>query len=291
MSTPRLPSRRTSALRTLALTALLLVGGAPAYAIDDDDRPAEPLVEVMVLGTYHMGNPGLDLNNMQADDVTTPKRQQELADVARLLAKFKPNKIALEYTSDAPDRSVARYAQFTTAELATSKDERVQIGFRLAKQLGHTVVYGIDEQSEKIDYFPFEPLMKFAERTGRQAEIAGPMEMGKEYVANLEKMQRKGTVADLLLWMNEPTDIDRQHGIGYLGVLPVGAGREQPGAELNAMWFLRNAKIFAKLAEVAQPGDKVLVVFGAGHNYWLRYFARATPGFQLAEPNDYLGNP
>ena len=73
--------------------------------------------------------------------------------------------------------------------------------------------------------------------------------------------------------------------------LPLGAGKEQPGADLNAMWFLRNAKIFAKLAEVTQPGDRVLVLFGAGHNYWLRYFARATPGFQLAEPNDYLGNP
>lgn len=276
----------------VAAAVLSLLATTPALAIDDDDdRPAEPLVEVMVLGTYHMGNPGLDLHNMQADDVTTPRRQKELEEVARLLAKFAPNKIALEFRSDAPDRSVAGYAQFTTADLSKSKDERVQIGFRLAKQLGHTVVYGIDEHSDTIDYFPFEPLMKFAERTGRQAEIAGPMEMGKEYVANLEKMQRKGTVADLLLWMNEPTDIDRQHGIGYLGVLPVGVGKEQPGAELNAMWFLRNAKIFAKLAEIAQPGDKVLVVFGAGHNYWLRYFARATPGFQLAEPNDYLGNP
>lgn len=282
------PTRCTS-FATLA--ALLMFATTPAFAIDDDDRPAEPLVEVMVLGTYHMDNPGLDLNNMQADDVTTPKRQQELEQVARLLAKFKPTKIAVEAVSEAPDRAVANYAKFTPADLAQSKDERVQIAYRLARQLGHSIVYGIDERSEKIDYFPFDPLMTFAKRTGREAELAGLLETGKEYVLNMEKMQRKGTVADLLLWLNEPTDIDRQHGVGYLDVLRVGAGTEQPGADLNAMWFLRNAKIFAKLAEVTQPGDRVLVVFGAGHNYWLRYFARATPGFQLAEPNDYLGNP
>lgn len=288
MRTP--PTRARTSFATLA--ALLILAASPAFAIDDDDdRPAEPLVEVMVLGTYHMGNPGLDLNNMQADDVTTPKRQKELAEVARLLAKFKPTKIAVEAVSDAPDRAVAGYAKFTPADLAKSKDERVQIAYRLAQQLGHATVYGIDEHSDTVDYFPFDPLLAFAKRTGREAELAGVMATGKEYVANMEKMQRKGTVADLLLWLNEPTDIDRQHGVGYLGVLPVGAGREQPGAELNAMWFLRNAKIFAKLSEVTQPGDRVLVVFGAGHNYWLRYFARATPGFQLAEPNDFLGNP
>src|ERR1035438_8610935 len=35
--------------------------------------------QVMVLGTYHMANPGRDIYNMQADDVRSPKRQQELA--------------------------------------------------------------------------------------------------------------------------------------------------------------------------------------------------------------------
>jgi hypothetical protein len=52
-----------------------LLGASPALA-------ALPPVEVMVLGTYHFGNPGLDLNNMKADSVLTPARQRELAAVA-----------------------------------------------------------------------------------------------------------------------------------------------------------------------------------------------------------------
>lgn len=39
-----------------------------------DARP-----EILVLGTYHMANPGHDIHNLQADDVLSPKRQQEIA--------------------------------------------------------------------------------------------------------------------------------------------------------------------------------------------------------------------
>ena len=50
--------------------------------------PAQPApkVEVMILGTYHMSNPGRDLHNMRADDVLAPKRQSELEAVASGLA-------------------------------------------------------------------------------------------------------------------------------------------------------------------------------------------------------------
>jgi hypothetical protein len=58
--------------------------------------------------------------------------------------------------------------------------------------------------------------------------------------------------------------------------------------DLNAAWYHRNAKIFAKLTQIARPGDRVLVVFGSGHAFWLRHLAQNTPGFTLVEPNGYL---
>src|SRR5689334_1114361 len=52
--------------------------------------------EILVLGTYHMVNPGHDLYNMQADDVQSPKRQQEIAELIETLKKFHPTKVAIE---------------------------------------------------------------------------------------------------------------------------------------------------------------------------------------------------
>jgi hypothetical protein len=39
--------------------------------------------EILVLGTYHMANPGADVYNIQADDVLSPKRQQEIGELDR----------------------------------------------------------------------------------------------------------------------------------------------------------------------------------------------------------------
>ena len=44
----------------------------------------------------------------------------------------------------------------------------------------------------------------------------------------------------------------------------------------------------AKLTTVTKPGDRVVVVFGAGHNYWLRHFAQETPGFSFVDPRPFL---
>jgi hypothetical protein len=74
----------------------------------------------------------------------------------------------------------------------------------------------------------------------------------------------------------------------YYPLLAVGDSKNLVGAELNAAWYQRNAKIFAKLHQVAKPGDRIFVLFGAGHNYWLRHFVKETPGYELVEATIYL---
>jgi hypothetical protein len=71
-------------------------------------------------------------------------------------------------------------------------------------------------------------------------------------------------------------------------MLAVGDKDQQTGADLNAGWYLRNAKIFGKLMHVAKPGDRVLVVYGSGHGFWLRHFASLTPGYRNVDVMPYL---
>lgn len=71
-------------------------------------------------------------------------------------------------------------------------------------------------------------------------------------------------------------------------MLRIGDGNEQPGAELNAYWYMRNAKMFGKIDMIAEPGDRVLVLAGSGHATWLRHFIERMPGYELVEPMPYI---
>jgi hypothetical protein len=53
-----------------------------------------------------------------------------------------------------------------------------------------------------------------------------------------------------------------------------------------ANWYRRNLHIFANIARVAQPGERVLVIMGSGHGTLLRQFVDESPDLDLvsAEP-------
>jgi hypothetical protein len=269
-------------LGLLAMAAASAASGAAA-------QPAPQPIEVMVLGTYHFGNPGLDLNNMKADDVTQPRRQAELEALAAALAQFRPTKVMIEAQPKSADLVDSGYARFTPAALGTDRNEIAQIGYRIAHRLGHKAVYAIDEQpgEGEPDYFPFDKVGTYAKDKGMDAELGAMMAEGAAVAAGMEEMQKTMTIGQILAERNRPATTAREQTL-YYGMLSFGDTERQPGAELNAMWYMRNAKIFGKLMQAAKPGDRILVVYGSGHNYWLRHFAQVTPGYVSVDPVPYL---
>jgi len=273
----------------IMMAALALAASAPAPAADA--QAASQPVEVMVLGTYHFDNPGLDLNNVRADDVLKPKRQAELAALAQAIAAWKPTKIMVERIAKTPDLEDPVYAGFTPDMFGRQRDERVQIAYRLAHALKLRKVHAIDEQpaAGEPDYFPFGKVAAFAGANGMQPRLDALMAKGAALAKETEEKQAGNTIAELLIDFNDPARPASSIDI-YYELLGIGNTEDQPGAELNAFWYMRNAKIFGKLMTAAEPGDRILVVYGSGHNYWLRHFAGSTPGFRNVDPLPYLRN-
>jgi hypothetical protein len=267
----------------IVLIASLLSVASAAYA-----QKVQP-VQVMVLGTYHFDNPGRDLHNPKVDDVLKPQRQRELEALAKALAEFRPNRIMVERVAKTSDLVDPHYSRFTPADLSKNRDERVQIGYRLASQLRLQMVYAIDEQSGpgEPDYFPFGNVAKWAEAHSAKQRLGAVMEKGAAASSEIEQLQKQGSIASALRELNQPERAAAEQTI-YYDLLGFGDTEQQPGADLNAMWYLRNAKIFAKLRSVTRPGDRVLVIYGSGHNYWLRHFAEFAPGYVSVEPAPYL---
>lgn len=270
---------RTSVTKLAAGLALLVSAAAFSQAAP---------VQVMVLGTYHMDNPQADLVNVRADDVLAPQRQAELATVAEALAKFKPTVVAVERATAAPGYVDEHYARFSDHDLTAQRDERVQLGYRVARVAGLRTVHGIDEQSSpgEPEYFPFDKVQASARARGQDAALAAWLEQAGRTVAKFGDSQDQSTVAELLRAAND------EHGLAdaslYYALLGMDAGEDQPGAELLGYWYMRNAKIVAKLSDIVRPGDRALVLFGAGHKHWIEQIARGMPGIEIVDATRYL---
>lgn len=260
------------------LFVLLFVVGLPHNA------DADAVTRVMILGSFHMDNPGHDLHNMQVDDVLTDKRQRELADVSAHLLTFAPTKVMLEsQRRDPGSAALSRYRDYLAGRSPASRNEIVQIGFRLAKAAGLKQAFGIDVDGD----FPYEAVQKFAAAHGKAGVLAQEGASVDSRLKEASGILADGTIGATLRWFNHPAQIDADNGF-YQRMLQMGSGDEQPGAALVAAWNKRNLEICARLVQLTQPGDRVVVVYGAGHAFLLRQCIRQTPGFELVEPTAYL---
>ena len=270
-------------MRHLLIGLFALACTAPAMA-EQASAPPEP-VRVMVIGTWHFGSPGQDVNNMESLDVLAARRQAELAQLTDALAKFAPTKVAVERQGEAPGYVDTTYAGFTRSKLSDVRDERTQIGYRLAARMGHDTVYAIDEQpaGDEPDYFPYEPLVALDNASG-EPRLPLLNSQVQEQMARFKAIEDDLSIAALLELLAKgffPPDY-------YDEVLLIGRGEDQPGPELAAYWYMRNAKIFNKLAQVAEPGDRVVVVYGDGHSDWLRRIVQRVDGYELVDAVPYL---
>jgi hypothetical protein len=239
-----------------------------------------PPAQVLIVGTYHFANPGLDLNNVEVDDVLAPKRQEEIAALVKAVGAFDPNFVAVEWPAAATDE---KYGAYRKGALPESRNEVVQLGFRLAAQQDIARVHGIDAPGD----FPFEAVQAWAAANGQEARLGAMLESAQAMTARTTEQLKTRTVGAMLRDFNTPAAIEQAQSF-YADLLRFGAGDEQPGAELNAAWGKRNHIICAKLLQALKPGDRAVVFYGQGHAHALQRCAIEAPGVELVDAEKYL---
>lgn len=245
-------------------------------------KNAEARAEVLVLGVYHMANPGLDVFNMKADDVLAPKRQTEISQLIEALKKFQPTKVAIE--ADMWGKRRQEYSDYLAGKHTLSRNENDQIGYRLAKELGHKSIYLVDADGE----FPYQRLMNYAKASGRSKdmevitnEIGAMVKAQGEYLAS-------HTVLETLLYMNEDEKVAQAVGF-YYRQAHFGEPGDWAGADLVSDWFRRNMRIYSNIVRLLDsPNERVLVIYGAGHLGWLRHSFASDPSFRLRKLGEFV---
>ncbi len=239
---------------------LLLLGIPRASWPQSDARP-----EILVLGTYHMANPGHDIYNMRADDVQSPARQQQIAELMEVLKRFHPTKIAIE--ADVGSQRVGReYSDYLAGKYTLSANEIDQIGYRLAKELGHRAVYPVDVDGD----FPMLRVINYAKANGRKEKLDAIGARTAARVKTEDDFLRSHTVLEMLEYMNSDSLVTKAVA-EYFAMVPFGEPWEYAGPDLLASWYQRNIRIYRNIvALIDSPSERILVIYGAGHLGWLR---------------------
>lgn len=252
----------------------------PAMCVADDDR-----IEVLLLGSYHMSNPGADAFNLEADDVLTPGRQAEIAAVVDRLEQFAPTHVTVE----APwgdEATMERWRGYVAGERELRRSEEEQIGFRLAHRMGHETVHAIDSPSS----MDFESVAAAAMQDPRLAQLMGGMQaVGEEAMAMMGDWLANGTVGSMLWNMNTPQSIALTH-MPYIELFAqISVDDNYAGPDMVADWYRRNIRIFSNITRVAhQPDDRVFMVFGSGHIPLVRQLVIEHPNYCVEDPLPYL---
>lgn len=271
-------------LKTLFI-GLLFLGFSLSAKAQTEARP-----KVMVLGTYHMANPGLDAANIQSDDVKTEQRQQEIDAIAKALLAFKPTKVAIEGLYGG-SHYTTKYAAYHTHGVNDSltRNESQQIGFRVAHMAGHESIYPIDHKmafmAPSMDSLFMMHPEKAAYMDSTIKAIQGKL---NEWTENI---LMQGTIGNFLHFMNTEEMIAANHNIYMSFLRELQAGDNRAGADVQANWYKRNIIIFQNLTRITDfndPEERILVIFGQGHSHYLKSLTEEAPYYELIDVLDYL---
>ena len=282
---------RSAALVLLLSVSLPLIGLAQ-QSENPSSPDAPPSIEIMLVGTVHLDNPGRDVNNPQVPDVLTEQKQRELDALRDSLAQFQPTKMAIEVRKRHQPAIDSLYRAFRAGQMDTSfavgdfvsvRSEQYQLGFRLAKRLNHERIWAVDH------FIPmrFGRVQSFAKKKDPallrylKAFSDGPL------MTDIDSLLQTESLLDLYQFLNRPGTVDRFRAPN-VRIAAAAEDTSYVGADVIAEYHKRNLRIFANIAAIAEPGDRVIAIFGAGHMPYLRPLVRASPRMTLVEPNRYL---
>lgn len=269
---------------------LLLLAGGVAYVASRPtviDGGAAPMTwaecrpeqaEEMVLGTFHFAQ------YEEYVDVLEPARQEQLAGVLDGLEGFAPERVAVEYPRARSARLDSAYRRYLDgpADSLGSRNEIQQVGFRLARRLGHERVHAVDV---RMDLW-HDSIEVFDERwPDARSDLRDRWDVRYRSPDPDELAERP--LDEILVTANR--DLPPAQGWLYGRFLPLAKEDVYAGALKLRPWYDRNLRIVQNLFRSLEPEDgRILLVIGSAHARVLKQMLELTPQLCPVDPVPYL---
>lgn len=282
----------------LPYSFLAFTGGLVAQEIVPLDPDAIligdlPQAHVLLVGTFHFGYPGLDAHKTAETDqvdVLSPQRQKEMGELAEVIMRFRPNKIAMESQGE---WLMAEYRTHKAERTPLGRNEYYQIGFRIMDMAEIDTLYTVDADPLVNDLYtgPDSLLHRpWLDSLYVGWDWGGEDAISKRYTELYKRQdlfERDHTLLESFLTLNDDHMLDRGFGAYLHGGFELS---DQRGADILSLhWYNRNLRIFRNIQEITtSPEDRILVLFGAGHMGILKHLFECSPQYKLVRLGDLV---
>ena len=241
--------------------------------------------EVLLLGTFHFANPGLDVAQFEDVNILSEKRQKEVEDLVAKLKQFKPNKIFIE----APASSQKRYDSLLLAYInGTHKlnaNESQQVGFRLARECGLSRLYCIDYTDIS---FPMDSVIKIMIANQQMSMVQYVQETIQKEQNNFNEQLRTKTITQLMIDGNTEDMYNKLAGLYYF-FLEAGDKNNHVGSFLASEQWRRNIYIYENiLKNLDKKDERVFVLYGTTHVAMLKEMMKYNQKLKIVPVTDFL---
>ncbi|MEM1141534.1 MAG: DUF5694 domain-containing protein [Pseudomonadota bacterium] len=242
--------------------------------------------EVLLIGTFHFANPGLDVVKTNVIDVLSDDSQAYLEAVTQRIAELKPTAVLLEYDPKEQAEVLSEFKDYRDGHFKLPRNEIYQLGFRIAKKAGLKEVHPFDEQDV---HWQAERLF---ERLEREPLIKVKMDtLIAEVTSSTNDRHASLTLGPLLRTYNQAEE-DQLNRSFYIMTNSVEAGNGFAGADAAASWWHRNFRMYARVQHHAPVGgdspSRVVVIGGQGHTAILRQLLADDPDRSAIDPLSVL---
>lgn len=220
---------------------------------------------IMILGTDHFEKSSVkDYGKTEEFDILSPQKQLEINNVLTRLKKNTPTKIILEYPLKYQSNLTKEYQEYLDGKLKLSANERHQIGFQLAKELGHKNIFAVDWNEDEGVPDIFGYMQK--QETPKSKQIFMDIE---RMIDEANNKSQTSTIWEYLSSLNGTEQVRKSHQL-YMDMAMIGDNDNPIGAKWVAnYWYYRNLLIYKNIKSLASENDRLLVIYGVGHVYLL----------------------
>lgn len=254
----------------------------------------KPKHKALVLGTFHFNSntDESDVKGKHKMDIFSKENQKQLDSLMKILKKFNPTKIAIEWQPRAQSYVDSVYNEYRNDKWKIRKNEIFQIGFKLAKQLNHKTLYCIDNRPpmpEAISAMDDDDLENYADSLGQKELMHSYDNENNVFNNYLDSIQNTNNVLDVLKLYNSKTYSKRSKQIWLTGMVNLGVYDNYTGTDLTGHWYRRNTRIFVNAANLAEKKEeRILIIYGAAHKWLLDELFDGSPEFELIQFNNLL---